>query len=138
MKDKYLCVKAFPLNHKIECFGFRFDTDKVSYAYCSDTAPFPQLAEWVKGATVMYHEATYTSQFADKAAEYYHSTAVDAARCALEAGVGKLLIGHYSSRIRDIALFERESREIFLNSIAANDGDVYEITDKPSVPASAD
>ena len=144
-EDKYLRVSAFPLNHKIECFGFRFDeipspqhpdgaaAQTVSYAYCSDTAPFPELAAWVKGVTVLYHEATYTAEYADKAAERFHSTTRDAAACALEAGAGTLLIGHYSSRIRDIAVFERECQEIFLNSIALNDGDVCEIAHKPVV-----
>ena len=132
-------VSAFPLNHKIECYGFRFD-EKVSrrrpgnppfiphsYAYCSDTAPFDRLPLWVRGVDVLYHEATYVEQFADKAALYHHSTAAQAARCALEAGVGKLLIGHYSSRVRDISRFEEEARKIFSNTVAASDGDVFDI-----------
>ena len=140
LETDYVKVSAFPLNHKIECFGFRFDEivperrpDKEtyvpsSYAYCSDTAPFPQLSEWVRGVSVLYHEATYTAEFKSKAVERYHSTTVDASRCALEAGVGHLLIGHYSSRIRDIKIFEAECQEIFVNSIAANDGDGFEIS----------
>ena len=123
-----LAVSAFPLNHKIECFGFRFDyRERYSYAYCSDTAPFPELAQWVKGVDILYHEATYTRAFAEKAGPRFHSITDDAARCALEAGARKLVIGHYSSRIRDIAQFESECREIFENTVAANDGDVFEI-----------
>jgi len=38
-----------------------------------------------------------------------------------------LIIGHYSSRERDTQVFERECREIFPQSFAANDGDVFEI-----------
>lgn len=98
-----------------------------SFAYCSDTAPFPKEAEWVRGVDLLYHEATYTNEYADQAAKRYHSTTLQAAQCALEAGAGKLVIGHYSSRIRDIALFQSECRSIFPESYAANDLDVFDI-----------
>lgn len=123
-----LKVSAFPLRHKIECFGYRFDyKQKYSYAYCSDTMAFPELSGWVKGVDLLYHEATYTREFAEKAAQRFHSVTDDAARCALQAGAAKLVVGHYSSRIRDISEFERECREIFPETFAANDGDVFEI-----------
>ena len=69
-----------------------------SYAYCSDTAPFPELAQWIKGVTVLYHEATFPAEMSEMAAKTYHSTTLQAAQTAKEAGVGRLLVGHYSSR----------------------------------------
>ena len=129
-------VSAFPLNHKTECFGYRFDEvtepsrnprKPRSYAYCSDTAPFPEEAEYVRGVDVLYHEATYPAEFADKAAQYFHSTTLQAANCALEAGVGKLVIGHYSSRVKDLSVFARECRTVFPATVAADDGDEFEI-----------
>ena len=69
-----------------------------SYAYCSDTAPFPELSEWLRGVTVLYHEATFPAEMEEMAAKTYHSTTLQAAQTALAAGVGKLLVGHYSSR----------------------------------------
>ena len=137
--SKNVSVSAFPLKHKIECFGFRFDEivpqrrpqntpfKAHSYAYCSDTIPFPELSEWVKGVDLLYHEATYPASFADKAGQRFHSTTVDAANCALKAGAGKLIVGHYSSRIRDCEIFQNECRGIFAESYAAQDGDVFEI-----------
>lgn len=98
-----------------------------SYAYCSDTAPFPELPEWVRGVDLLYHEATFTSSLAEKAAETYHSTAEDAARCALEADAGRLLVGHYSSRYRSIDEFYEEARNVFPNVTAAREGDCIEI-----------
>ena len=135
--DGDIRVFAFPLNHGLPCFGFRVEEivgqrinpwKPRSYAYCSDTAPFEQLPQWVSGVDILYHEATYPRQFADKAKQYLHSTTFDAAECALKAGVGKLLIGHYSSRVKDISIFEQESRTVFAESYAANDGDIFEIT----------
>ena len=131
-----LNVTAFQLNHKIDCYGFRFDEIVTprrnpwkprSYAYVSDTAPFPELAEYVKGVDILYHEATYPKGMEDKAEQYYHSTTLQAASCAREAGVGKLIIGHYSSRVKDIATLGEECRDIFPESFTVNDGDIFEI-----------
>ena len=98
-----------------------------SYAYCSDTAPFPELSEWVKGVDLLYHETTYLDQYQDQAAKRFHSTTKQAARCALDAGAKKLVIAHYSSRCRDASKYEAECRTIFPETYAANDGDVFEI-----------
>ena len=133
---KYLKVTAFELNHKIDCFGFRFDEvvsprrnpwKARSYAYVSDTAPFPELTEYVKGVDMLYHEATYPANLQNKAGQYYHSTTHQAAICARNAEVGKLLIGHFSSRVKDISTLQEECREIFPETIAVNDGDIFEI-----------
>ena len=138
--SKWVQVSAFPLNHKIECYGYRFDeivTERhwqenpayhpKSYAYCSDTAPMPQLAEWVRGVDVLYHEATYPHDMADKAADRGHSTTVQAATCARDAEAGRLLVGHYSSRISDFDALVQECRDVFPETTAAQDGDVFEI-----------
>ena len=142
--SKHVTVSAFPLDHKIDCYGFRFD-EKVpvrrpgnvpfipsSYAYCSDTRYFPRLSEWVKGVDVLYHEATYIEEYSDKAAQRFHSTASQAAACARDAGVGRLIIGHYSSRIHDIEVFRKEAAAIFPRTIAAQDGDTIEFDSKYS------
>ena len=99
----------------------------VSPSYCSDTSPFPELAEWVKGVDLLYHEATYPCEMADKAAERGHSTTAEAARCALDAGAGRLVIGHYSSRIKDFDALLQECRELFPETTAAQDFDIFEI-----------
>ena len=124
LPNKYLRITAFPLDHKIDCWGYRFGD---SYAYCSDTRPFPELPERVRGVHTLYHEGTYTNDLRDKAAMRYHSTAADAALCAREAGATRLILGHYSSRITDFDSYIAEAREIFPESIAANDGDSLEI-----------
>lgn len=98
-----------------------------SYAYCSDTAPFPELPEWVKGVSLLYHESTFPKDMADMAAKTFHSTTVQAARCALEAGAGRLLVGHYSSRFHSVDFFLDELREIFPNTELARDRTSYEI-----------
>lgn len=98
-----------------------------SFAYCSDTAPFPELHEWVKGVSLLYHEATFPASMSDMARSTFHSTTLDAARCALEAGVGKLVIGHYSSRFPDVSDFLTEAKEVFPETYLAEEGKIYEV-----------
>ena len=98
-----------------------------SYAYCSDTAPFPELSEWLRGVTVLYHEATFPAEMEEMAAKTYHSTTLQAAQTALAAGVGKLLVGHYSSRYPSVDFFGDELRSIFPDTELVHDMDVIEI-----------
>lgn len=98
-----------------------------SFAYCSDTAPFPELPSWVKGVDLLYHEATYPADLSDEAAKRHHSTSVQAAECALEAGAKKLVIGHYSSRRYDQSLYLKECWSVFPETYAANDGDIFDV-----------
>ena len=98
-----------------------------SYAYVSDTAVFPGEAEVLRGTTVIYHEATFLAEHEDKAAARFHSTTLQAAQVALDAGASKLLIGHYSSRNTDHRVYEAECRTVFPETYAACDGDVFEI-----------
>lgn len=101
--------------------------EPAAYAYISDTAPFQELAAWLKGVTTLYHEATYLSGLEDQAAKRHHSTTLQAASVARDAGVSRLIIGHYSSREKDIALYQAECRTIFPETFAATDGDSFEI-----------
>ena len=98
-----------------------------SYAYCSDTAPFPELTEWIKGVDLLYHEATFPVEMTEMARNTFHSTTADAAIAARDAGVRRLLVGHYSSRYPSVDFFLDEIRAIFPDSELAHDGDIFEI-----------
>lgn len=94
----------------------------VSYAYCSDTMFDPRVARAVEGVDLLYHEATYGNERAASARERGHSTAAEAGRIARMAGVGKLIIGHYSKRYPDSEVLAREARDEFDIVIPANEG----------------
>lgn len=98
-----------------------------SYAYCSDTRFMPALKEQVKGVTVLYHESTYTSEQEDRAKIYYHSTARQAATIAAGAGVGTLLLGHYSARYNDEKVLLEEAKAVFEHSILSQEGMVFDV-----------
>ena len=96
-----------------------------AYAYCSDTRFVPTLHELIAGVDLLYHESTYCRDSQHRAEAYWHSTAADAATVAREAGVKKLLLGHYSSRYPDENAFQDEAREIFPESYLTNENDIF-------------
>ena len=98
-----------------------------TYAYCSDTRYMASLADMVKGVDVLYHEATYDSSCADRARLYYHSTAEQAATVARNAGVGKLILGHFSARYEHEDGLLQEAKAIFPNSELASEGLVVQV-----------
>jgi ribonuclease Z len=102
-------------------------SEPLSYAYCSDTKYFKRLASFVKCVTLLYHEATFDKSKEDLARVTCHSTTIDAARTASEANVGKLLIGHFSARYRDISILVEEARTVFPETYAAIDGKSFEV-----------
>ena len=93
-----------------------------SYAFCSDTLYFEALAEEIKGARVVYHEATFLKNNEELAAKTMHSTAYQAGLTAKNANAEVLILGHYSSRYNDIKLFKEEASEVFANVYLAEDG----------------
>lgn len=77
---------------------------------------------------LLLHEATFLADKQDKASEYYHSTAADAARHATMCKAKTLALTHYSSRIERLSASISEAREHFTGSVAAtSDGDWFEI-----------
>ncbi|MDR1527196.1 MAG: ribonuclease Z [Dysgonamonadaceae bacterium] len=91
------------------------------YAYCSDTAYFEKIIPLIEGVTVLYHEATYAEEDCICAREYFHSSARQAATIARAAGVGQLVLGHFSARYPDETILLTEAREIFPHTILANE-----------------
>ena len=96
-----------------------------SYAYLSDTSRSAVAAERVKGVNLLYHEATYTKEFAKDAKERGHSTAADAAQIAQAAEAERLIIGHFSSRYKSADLLLDEAKAVFENTQLAEESETY-------------
>lgn len=99
----------------------------LSYAYCSDTAFDPNLVDIVAGVDLLYHEATYANDCMQKAHERFHSTASEAATIARDAGVGRLMLGHFSNAYNDESLHLAEASAIFPNTVVAREGLTEEV-----------
>ena len=127
--ENHLKVETFKLDHRISCNAFKFTitlTNKVfKYAYCSDTAYNPNIVEKIKNIDLLYHEATFLKQHKLLASKTKHSTSVDAAKIAKEANVKMLLMGHFSTRYKNLENFKIEASEIFQNSHIAEQGQKY-------------
>ena len=98
-----------------------------SYAYISDTRYLPELHQQLKGVTTLYHESTYGEDRRQNAEKYCHSTAREAAMVARDAGVGKLLLGHYSSRYEDEQVLLDEAKSVFDNCFLTNEMDIFDV-----------
>ena len=98
-----------------------------SYAYCSDTAYEPLLVPFIQGVDLLYHEATFTTAMMDRAKETMHSTAAQAAQLASDAGVGQLLLGHFSSRYKNADVLLQEALPIFPRTQLSNEGGVFRV-----------
>lgn len=95
------------------------------YAYCSDTKYNESIIPIIEGADMLYHESTFLEEHMDRASTTYHSTAKEAANIAKKANVGKLLLGHFSARYKDIEPLQEEAREVFKESYLAIEGEEF-------------
>ena len=91
------------------------------YAYCSDTIFRPEIVKQLSGVDLLFHVATFAESELARAKETYHTTAAQAARIALEAGVRQLVIGHFSARYEDESILPKEASAVFPNTILAKE-----------------
>ncbi len=94
-----------------------------SYAYCSDTRYYEGVIPFIKNADILYHEATFGDEMEDRAILTNHSTASQAASIAKKAKVGKLFLGHYSTRYKDLTSLLEEARGIFKETYLSTEGE---------------
>jgi ribonuclease Z len=91
-----------------------------------DTAPCATVVEAAHGADLLVHEATFLDDERERARETAHSTALDAAEIARDAGVTMLALTHVSSRYfgPEVA---REARALFAQTVVPRDFDIIDL-----------
>jgi ribonuclease Z len=97
------------------------------FAFVMDTRWCPGALHLAAGADLLVCESTFLDVHADMAEEYGHLTARQAGRLAREAGVGRLVLTHFSRRYADEQVFADEARQEF-------DGDVVLAEDLMRIP----
>ena len=95
--------------------------------YITDTLLTQNCINIAKNADILICESTFASDLKDKAKEYQHLTAQDAALIAKKAKVKQLILTHFSQRYKNASVFEKEARKIFKNTGLAKDFMVIEL-----------
>ena len=98
------------------------------YAFCSDTYYKEDIVPIIKDVDVLYHESTFLDSEEHYALPTKHSTAKQAAMIAKLANVKTLILGHYSTRYKDITKFKEEAETVFDGNIFnADDGVIFNL-----------
>ncbi|MGB3590713.1 MAG: ribonuclease Z [Nonlabens sp.] len=98
-----------------------------SYAFCSDTTYQESIIPIIKNVDMLYHESTFLKSHEHLCEKTKHSTAQQAASIAAKAGVGLLILGHFSSRYKNYELFKEEALPVFKNTQLAQDDKVFRL-----------
>ncbi|MDG6929023.1 MAG: ribonuclease Z [Nitrososphaerota archaeon] len=98
-----------------------------SFGYSGDTRPSGRLQRFFRGVDLLVFESTYTSEYQDEAEEYGHSTAAEAGRLAARAGVGRLVLTHFSPRVPDAGLAVKEASRYHADVSAGNDFESFDL-----------
>ena len=88
------------------------------------------LIEKIKGVDLLYHETTFMHDLKERAENTGHSTTLQAAKIARKAKVGKLLVGHYSQRYKDLHDFLNEIKTVFFDSHLTYSGMLVDLQNK--------
>ncbi len=98
-----------------------------SYAYLSDTSFSERAAQMCEGVDLLYHEATYSATEIEIASKRGHSTTTEAAQAACIARAKRLILGHFSTRYKELKELLDEAREVFPTTDLAIEGERFEI-----------
>lgn len=93
-----------------------------SYAFCSDTRYNEAILPYIQNVDLLYHEATFMENMKERAASTHHTTTKQAGIMATKANVGKLIIGHFSTRYKELQPLLEETKTEYPNAELALEG----------------
>jgi ribonuclease Z len=95
--------------------------------YTGDTAPNPDLATHVINVDLLIHDATFAQMHKEKATEFLHSTALQAAQVAVQLNAKHLALVHISPRYASTEMHLKEARKIFPYTFAPKDLEIHQL-----------
>ncbi len=90
-------------------------------AFISDTTPCTNCYKLAENADLLVCESAFASNLQDKADQYKHMTAKEAALVASRSNVGKLILTHFSARYKEVTELQEDAKQVFQNVQCAND-----------------
>jgi len=99
----------------------------VKITYAVDTRPSQAVARLAAGSDLLIHDSTFDETATQKAREYGHSTAAEAARLAKRSRVRKLALFHISAMYEDARPLLRQARRVFKNTILSQDMETIQV-----------
>ncbi|MFH1510106.1 MAG: ribonuclease Z [Candidatus Woesearchaeota archaeon] len=90
-------------------------------AFISDTMLCKGCYDLAKDSDLLVCEAAYASNLEEKATEYKHMTAKQAALIASQSNVKRLVLTHFSARYKDTSEIEEDAKTVFENVSCAFD-----------------
>jgi ribonuclease Z len=105
---------------------FKEEDKKIAFVF--DTSMNPSIIPFVKDADLLICESTFSSELGERAKDFRHLTAEQAAEIAKGARVKKLILTHISQRYeKNKKKILDEARKVFKNSFLAEDLESFEI-----------
>jgi ribonuclease BN (tRNA processing enzyme) len=105
-KDANVTVTAFPTQHALESYGYRFDTPDRSIGITGDTAPTQATIDACNGCDILIHEVNTLTAVAARPPTFqafaarYHTSTEQLAELAAKAKPGLLVLYHASIVVR--------------------------------------
>ncbi|MFH1395942.1 MAG: ribonuclease Z [archaeon] len=106
---------------KILAKDVTYNVKGKKFAYVADTRPCDGANILAENADLLVTESSYHSNEQQKAREYLHLTAKEAALIASNAGAKKLILIHPSLRYKDVNVLVEDALECFPDVIFAED-----------------
>jgi ribonuclease Z len=99
------------------------------FSFVTDTSWVPQLPAFVGGSDLLICEGMFGEDLTEDAVDKKHLTATQAAQIALEGGVGRLGLIHYSPRYTEWELkrLRNQARKIFPETFLTRDLQVIDL-----------
>ena len=110
-----------PAGHRVTLEDVSTERAGQAMAFVMDTAPCQAAIDLATGVDLLVAESTYLESEAELAANYGHLTATQAASIARQAGVRRLVLGHFSARYADNEGFLAEAGSVHDDVVVAED-----------------
>lgn len=121
-------LETRPLVHADPCWGYRFQLEGKTIAYCTDTGRCNNLQKLARDADLLISECAWKKR---NESAWPHLSPYDAAEMAKSAGAKRLALMHFDARnyqtMEDRRWAEQEARMIFPNTFAARDDMAVEL-----------